>query len=284
MAGRLEAAVIGLVEVLLLAVFAGFVGSLTGLGGAAIITPVLVYLGVPIKYAIAASMVAIIATSSGSASSYVKDRLSNVRAAFFLEIFTALGAITGAVITAFISPTPLYFFFAGVLLTSLIAIRLRKPRAAAAEVNQDRLARWLKLEGSYYDKPTKQEVSYKLNRPAQATPGMFIAGLAAGMLGIGGGAFKVSVHEAILGMPSKVSTATSNFIIGMTALAGASVYFSAGLLYLDLAAPLAIGTTIGAMLGARVLPNLKDERVRSLFLLVLVVVIVEMLYKGVTAL
>lgn len=267
-----------------MAVFAGFVGALTGLGGAAIITPVLVYFGIPIKYAIAASMVAIIATSSGSASSYVRDRLSNVRAAFFLEIFTAVGAIVGAIITAYISPVPLYFFFAAVLMVSLTAIRLRKPRVPGTEVRQDRLARWLRLEGSYYDKPTKQEVNYKLNRPAQAAPGMFVAGLAAGMLGIGGGAFKVSVHEAILGMPSKVSTATSNFIIGMTALAGASVYFSSGLLYLDLAAPLAIGTTIGAMIGARVLPNLKDERVRSLFLLVLVVVIVEMLYKGVTAL
>lgn len=275
---------IGLIEVLLLAVFAGFVGSLTGLGGAAIITPVLVYFDIPIKVAIAASMVAIIATSSGSASSYVKERLSNVRAAFFLEIFTAIGAITGAIVTGLISPTPLYFFFAGTLITSLVAIRLRKPKAPGAEVHQDRLASWLRLEGSYYDKPTKKEVTYKLNRPAEAAPGMFVAGLAAGMLGIGGGAFKVSVHETILGMPSKVSTATSNFIIGMTALAGASVYFSSGLLYLDLAAPLAIGTTLGAMAGARVLPNLKDERVRSLFLLVLVVVIIEMLYKGVASL
>jgi hypothetical protein len=113
---------------------------------------------------------------------------------------------------------------------------------------------------------------------------MFVAGLAAGMLGIGGGAFKVSIHELILGMPSKVSTATSNFIIGMTALAGASVYFSTGLLYLDLAAPLAIGTTLGAMLGARVLPNLRNETVRYLFFVVLIVLIIEMLYKGVYAL
>jgi uncharacterized membrane protein YfcA len=256
-------------------------GSIVGIGGGSILTPILVYYGIPIKVAIAASMVAIIATSSGAASSYVRNRLSNVRAAFFLEIFTALGAIVGAFITSLIAPRLLYFFFAGFLLTSFYALRSRSKRGKIQEREQDGLAKWLKLEGSYYDKPTKQEVHYKLSRPALASPGMFVAGLAAGMLGIGGGIFKVSIHELVLGMPSKVSTATSNFIIGMTALAGASVYFSSGLIYLDLAAPLAIGTTLGSMLGARVLPRMKNESVRQLFLVVLAVLILEMLYKGV---
>lgn len=255
-----------------------------GLGGAAITTPVLVYFGVPIKYAIAASMVAIIATSSGSASSYVKQRLSNVRAAFFLEIFTAVGAIVGALITSLIAPAFLYFFFAGFLLTSFIALSSRFRRKQQPKMEQDRAAKWLRLEGSYYDKPKGEEVQYKLSRPLLAAPGMFVAGLAAGMLGIGAGVFKVSIHELVLGMPPKVSTATSNFIIGMTALAGASVYFSSGLLYLDLAAPLAVGTTVGAMLGARILPRMRNETVRLLFFVVLIVIIIEMLYKGVLAL
>jgi uncharacterized membrane protein YfcA len=268
---------------LLSAVFAGFIGSLVGLGGAVILTPVLTFLGLDIRIAIAASMVAIIATSSGSASSYVKDGLSNIRAAFYLEMFTAVGAMVGAVITSQINPVYLYFFFAAFLGTSFYGIFGRRNRELP-EVKQDGLARWLNLEGSYYDKPTKKEVHYELTRPAAAGPGMFVAGVAAGMLGIGAGGFKVSIHELVMGMPSKVSTATSNFIIGMTALAGASVYFSSGLLYLNLAATLGIGTTIGATLGARILPRLRNQSVKTLFLLVLVVLIVEMLYKGVTLL
>ncbi|HXW37975.1 MAG TPA: sulfite exporter TauE/SafE family protein [Nitrososphaerales archaeon] len=276
-------AMLNLFEVLLFAVAAGLVGSMTGLGGAVVVTPLLVFFGVPIKYAIAASMVCIIATSSGSASSYVRDGLSNVRAAFFLEIFTAVGAIVGAVITSFLSPTLLYFFFAAFLMTSFAAVR-RRQSAAEEPVKQDAWAKSLQLSGSYFDRPTGKQIRYELHRPFWAAPGMFVAGLAAGMLGIGAGAFKVSIHEVILGMPSKVSTATSNFIIGMTALAGASVYFSSGLLYLNLAAPLAIGTTAGAFAGSRVLRNLRNETVRTLFLVVLAVVIVEMLYKGLTSL
>ncbi|HME19270.1 MAG TPA: sulfite exporter TauE/SafE family protein, partial [Nitrososphaerales archaeon] len=236
-----------------------------------------------IKLAIAASMVAIIATSSGSASSYVRDGLSNIRAAFYLEMFTAVGAVIGALITSFISPVYLYFFFAAFLTTSFYGIFGRRNREFS-EVKQDGFARWLGLEGTYFDKPSAKNVDYKLTRPAAAGPGMFVAGIAAGMLGIGAGGFKVSIHELVMGMPSKVSTATSNFIIGMTALAGASVYFASGLLYLNLAATLAIGTTIGATTGARVLPRMRNRTVKALFLIVLAVLIVEMLSKGVTLL
>ncbi len=268
---------------LLFALLAGFVGSLVGLGGAVILTPLLTFFGLDIRLAIAASMVAIIATSSGAASSYVKDGLSNIRAAFYLEMFTAVGAMVGALITTFIYPVLLYFFFAAFLSTSFYGVFGRRNRELP-EVKQDGMARWLKLEGSYFDKPTGKEVSYKLTRPAAAGPGMFVAGIAAGMLGIGAGGFKVSIHELVMGMPSKVSTATSNFIIGMTALAGASIYFSSGLLYLNLAATLAIGTTIGATVGARVLPHLRNRSVKRLFLAVLVILIIEMVYKGATLL
>lgn len=264
-------------------VLGGTIGALTGLGGAAIIIPILVLLGVPIKYAIAASMVAIIATSSGSASSYVRDELSNIRAAFYLEIFTVIGAIVGATITSFIAPVYLYFFFAFFLLTSFIGFSSSK-HSDIPNTEQDKFAKWLRLEGSYYDKALGKEIYYKMTKPALAGPGMFVAGLAAGMLGIGAGAFKVSIHELVLKMPTKVSTATSNFIIGMTALAGSSVYFSSGLFFLNLAAPLAVGTTAGAFIGARILRRLTNKTSRYLFMIVLVYILVEMIYKGVTSL
>jgi hypothetical protein len=274
---------IDITTALLFAVLAGFIGSLLGLGGAVILTPVLTFFGLDIRIAIAAGMVAIIATSSGSASSYVKEGLSNIRAAFYLEMFTAVGAIVGATITSFIDPVFLYFFFAAFLGTSFYGI-LGKRNREFPNVKQDGLARWLGLEGSYFDKPIGKEVHYELTRPAAAGPGMFVAGVAAGMLGIGAGGFKVSIHELVMGMPSKVSTATSNFIIGMTALAGASVYFTSGFLYLNLAATLAIGTTVGSTLGARVLPRMRNRSVKAWFLIVLAVLIIEMLYKGATLL
>ena len=277
---------IGILEALLFAIAAGFIGSILGLGGALILTPILVYFGIPIQYAIAASMVAIIATSSGAASSYVRDGLSNIRAAFYMEVFTAVGAIVGASLTGYIvyirAESLLYYIFAAFLATSFLALGQMRNREIT-EVKQDGMAKWLELEGSYYDKPAKKQVYYKLTRPAMAGPGMFFAGVAAGLLGIGGGAFKISVQEMIMGMPSKVSTATTNFIQGMTALAAASIYFTSGFVYLDLAAPLAIGTTVGSLAGARVLPNLTNKTVRSLFLIVLVVLIVDMVWKGYTS-
>ncbi len=273
-----------MITVLLISFPAGLIGSLVGLGGATIMTPLLVAFGVPVKYAIAASMVTIIATSSGSASSYVKDKITNVRAAMYLEMFTICGAILGATITSLIAPRLLYFFFAAFLFTSFVGLRGRLRREEIpTDVKQDKLAKWLDLEGSYYDKKLGKEVRYKLTKPALGGIGMFIAGIAAGMLGIGAGAFKVSIHELVLRMPSKVSSTTSTFIIGMTALAGASVYFASGMLYLGLAAPMAVGTTLGALSGARLLNRFSNQNIRLLFLVVVFLLIIQMLYKGITA-
>ena len=272
-----------MITVLLISVLAGLLGALIGLGGSVIMTPALVALGVPVKFAIAAGMVTIIATSSGSASSYVKEKIVNVKAAMYLEMFTIVGAIAGASVTSVVPVKLLYFFFAAFLLTSFVGIGRLGGDEVQSPVNQDRLAKWLELEGSYHDKSLGKDVNYKLTRPALGGAGMFVAGIAAGMLGIGAGAFKVSVHELILRMPSKVSTTTSNFIIGITALAGASVYFFSGLLYLDLAAPMMIGTTIGAFVGGRSLNRIRSSRLRGVFLLVVLLVMIEMLYKGITA-
>lgn len=280
-----------IISILLISIPAGFIGSLTGLGGGSIMIPLLVYLGVPLKYAIAASMVTIIATSSGSAASYVKEKLANVKVAMYLEMFTIVGAIIGASITSIVEPKLLYFFFAAFLSTSFLGVRRHmKEKEVDATYNssnddikqQDSLAKWLELKGSYYDQAINKQRDYELTRPAIGGAGMIVAGIAAGMLGIGAGAFKVSIQELVLRMPSKVSTATSNFIIGMTALAGASVYFASGLLYIDLAAPMAIGTMIGSLAGGRILNKLSNKTVRMMFLVIVAILAIQMLYKGIT--
>src|SRR5947199_267593 len=174
---------VDVITVLLLSILAGLLGSLVGLGGSLITTPALVALGVPVKYAIAAGMVTIIATSSGSASSYVREKIVNVKAAMFLERFTVVGAIVGASVTSIVPAKLLYFFFAAFLLTSFVGIGRRGREEVPQAVNQDGLARWLQLEGSYHDKSLGKDVNYKLTRPALGGAGMFVAGIAAGMLG-----------------------------------------------------------------------------------------------------
>ncbi|MGA2385430.1 MAG: sulfite exporter TauE/SafE family protein [Candidatus Bathyarchaeia archaeon] len=272
-----------MVTLLLISVAVGLVGSLTGLGGASILTPILVFAGFPVKEAVACGMVAIIATSSGSASTYVKERIANIKLAMYLEMFTIIGAIVGATITVLIAPVFLYFLFAAFLLTSFINIRSSFNKYVPPE-KQDGLSKWLGLEGSYYDQAHDKVVKYKGTNSLLGGLGMFVAGIAAGMLGIGAGAFKVIVHEKVLKVPAKVSTATSNFIIGMTALAGVSVYLFSGLLNLTLMAPMAVGVTIGAVAGGRMLNRIHDRNLKILFLVIVVLLIIQMLYKGVTAL
>jgi hypothetical protein len=272
-----------IVSLSLISVLIGFLGSLTGLGGASILIPILVLLGVPVKEAIAAGIVSIIATSSGSAASYVRDRITNIKIAMYLEMFTITGAIAGATITAVIAPHYLYFFFAAFLLTSFIGLRRPAAVSATEPANQDSVSRRLNLRGSYFDEAKKRVIEYRATNAIWGGLGMVVAGLAAGMLGIGAGAFKVTIQESILKLPPKVSSTTSNFIIGMTALAATSVYLLSGLLNLTLLAPIAIGTTIGAIIGGRVLNRLSDISLRFLFFAIVIYLIVQMLYKGVTS-
>jgi hypothetical protein len=272
-----------MVTLLLLSIAVGLLGSLTGLGGASILTPILVLLGTPVKEAVACGMVAIIATSSGSASSFVRKRITNIKLAMYLEMYTIIGAIAGATITVIIAPVFLYFLFAAFLLTSFFKVRESFKPYTPPE-RQDKIARWLGLEGSYYDESTKQVVKYRCTNSLLGGLGMFVAGLAAGMLGIGAGAFKVIVHEKVLKMPAKVSSATSTFIIGMTALAGVSVYLFSGLLNVTLMAPMAVGVTIGAVVGGRLLNKVRDRNLRILFLIIVTLLIIQMLYKGVLSL
>lgn len=275
---------LSMVSLLFLSIPVGFLGALTGLGGASILIPILVFLGIPVKEAIACGMASIIATSSGSASSYVREKIANVRVAMFLEMFTTVGAIAGATITTLISPVLLYFFFAAFLATSFLKSKRAVPGSIPCSEWPDRMSRWLNLQGSYFDEAYQRRIDYKVNHPLLGGGGMLLAGLAAGMLGIGAGAFKVTVQENILKLPPKVSSTTSNFIIGMTALAGTSVYLYSGLLNLTLMSPMAVGTTLGAVLGGRVLNKLSNRTLRVLFFAIVIFLIVQMVYKGVSSL
>jgi len=272
---------VNMISLLLISLPVGFLGALTGLGGASILIPILVSLGVPVKEAIASGMVTIIATSSGSAASYVREGIANVKVAMYLEMFTMIGAIAGATITTKIAPIYLYFFFAAFLATSFLKLRRGMTTNSVSPGHQDRLAEWLELHGSYFDEATKETIVYRVDRAFLGGLGMMVAGLAAGMLGIGAGAFKVTVQENILKLPPKVASTTSNFIIGMTALAGTSVYLFSGLLNLTLMGPMAVGTTIGAILGGRILNRLGNRILRFLFFLIVIFLILQMLYKGV---
>jgi hypothetical protein len=282
---RLEALdVLDMLTVLLISLPVGFVGSLTGIGGASVLVPILVGFGFPVKEAIAAGMVTVIATSSGSAIPFVSGEITNVKVAMFLEVFTIIGAIVGATITILIAPVFLYFFFAAFLATSFLSPKEFGSRPYESPKEQDVVSRWLALDGSYYDESLGRIIDYRVTNALVGGVGMFGAGVAAGMLGIGAGAFKVTVQQHILKMPTKVSSTTSNFIIGVTALAGTSVYLFSGLMNVSLMAPMAVGTTIGAVVGGAVLNRLTNRTLNLLFLFIVAVLMIQMLYKGFSSL
>jgi uncharacterized membrane protein YfcA len=260
-------------------VLAGFIGAMGGMGGGIVLIPVLTFLGVDIKHAIAISILSVIATSSGSASAYVQDHITNLKVGMFLEMFTIAGALAGAHITLTASPGPLYVVFGCVLLGSWIALVAAPHQSWNADI-QDPVSRWLELEGHYYDRSLGRTIHYRARRAWLGAPLMFGAGIIAGLLGIGAGAVKVLIHDLVMGLPPKVSTTTSNLIIGVTALAGTSVYLIAGLVDPGLAAPVVLGVAAGAFLGTRLLVRLSNESIRRFFLVILIVLAIEMLVRG----
>jgi uncharacterized protein len=260
-----------------LSALAGFLGSLTGLGGGVVVTPALtLLLGVDLHYAMGASLVSVIATSSGAAAAYVKEGFSNIRVGMFLEIATTLGAVVGAHLTALIPASGLAVIFGAVLLYS--AWHSARQRQEPGPPPPDPLAAKLKLDGEY---PGPQgRVRYRVGRIKAGFSLMFGAGLLSGLLGIGSGAMKVIAMDQVMRIPFKVSTTTSNFMIGVTAAASAGIYLSRGYIDPGLSMPVMLGVLAGSLLGTRVLVRAETKWLRLIFSLVIVALGIEMLYKG----
>ena len=265
----------------LISVVAGFIGAMSGMGGGVILIPALTLLGVDIKHAIAVSIVSVIATSSGSASAYVREHITNLKVGMFLEMFTIIGALVGASITLVSGHRILFILFGIVLLASWLTLFFERRHEWRPAARQDAVSRWLELEGSYYDEAIRETINYRGVRAYFGGPLMFMAGLIAGLLGIGAGALKVLIHDLVMKLPPKVSTTTSNLIIGVTALAGTSVYLSAGLINPGMAAPVILGVLGGALMGTRLLVRLTNQAVRYFFMVVLFILGVQMIVRGI---
>jgi uncharacterized membrane protein YfcA len=261
-------------------VLGGFFGALTGLGGGSIVVPLLVLgFGVDLRYAIGASLIAIIATSSGSAVAFVRDGYSNVRIGMFLEIATTLGALTGAYISTKLSNEVIGVFFA-VTLMYVAYNSLQKKGNEEYKGEADWWAKTFRLNGTY--PKDKKIVHYNVT----AVPGgfslMYVAGILSALLGIGGGIMKVPAMDKVMKIPFKVSTTTSNFMIGVTAAASAGVYLGRGLVDPSLAMPVMLGILVGSIVGAKVLPKLKVDLLRKIFALLVCIAAVQMIYKYLT--
>jgi uncharacterized protein len=264
------------------AVAAGLVGSMVGLGGGIVLVPALTLLfGVDIHYAIGASLISVIATSSGATISFLKSRLCNVRIGMFLEMATVTGALAGAGIAALLAGRWLFLLFGLLLLVSAGFMLSSRRDGRPPDCERDPLSRACRLEGRYLDRATDTEVEYVAVRAPLGLVLMWFAGAVSGLLGIGSGIFKVPAMDAAMGLPLKVSTATSNFMMGVTAAASAAVYFSRGNINPLVAGPVALGVLIGAHYGSRLVPRVRTTHLRRLFVVVMLVVAVRMLYQGV---
>jgi uncharacterized membrane protein YfcA len=258
---------------------AGFLGALTGLGGGVVVTPALtLMLGVDLHYAMGASLVSVIATSSGAAAAYVKEGFSNVRVGMFLEIATTLGAVAGAHLVSIAPASALAILFGFVLLYS--AWHSMRQRAETPAMQPDPVAMRLNLDGDY---PTAAgKTHYHVQRVKAGFALMFGAGVLSGLLGIGSGAMKVVAMDQIMRIPFKVSTTTSNFMIGVTAAASAGIYLSRGYVDPRLAMPVMLGVLGGSLAGARLLTDAKPRALRLIFAGVVAVLAAEMIFHGVT--
>ncbi len=259
---------------------AGFLGALTGLGGGVVIVPLLALVfHVDMRYAIGASLVSVIATSSGAAAAYLREGFSNMRIGMFLEIATTLGAIAGALIATHVSTAAIAVIFGLVLLYSAwLSVRPQPPHPP--DPRSDIISRTLRLDSSY---PTPAgPTPYTVHRIPLGWGLMFGAGTLSGLLGIGSGAVKVLAMDQAMRIPFKVSTTTSNFMIGVTAAASAGVYLARGYIDPGIAMPVVLGALAGSMLGARVLVNARTHALRIVFSAVIVILGLEMIYNGFT--
>ena len=268
-------------KILLIAILAGIMGSILGLGGGIIMTPALTFLfGVDIQYAIGASLISVIATSSGAAIAYIRDGITNIRVGMFLEIATTVGAITGAIIGGLIAPNVLYFIFGVFIIYSAILMLKKVKQELPGEVIEHPMAKTLNLQGEYYDKALNKQVSYKAANVFSGFGVMYGAGVISGLLGIGSGSFKVMAMDVFMKLPLKVSSATSNFMMGVTGAASAAIYIYRGDIDPVISAPVALGVLIGSTIGARLMQKLKSKTIRKLFIPILLYVGLQMMLQG----
>jgi uncharacterized membrane protein YfcA len=262
-------------------VAAGTVGAILGLGGGILLVPILaIFFGVDLRYAMGASIVSVIATSSGAAAAYLRTGLSNVRIGFFLVVATISGAIVGALLAGVV-PTRWLTLILGLALGYSAFATIKQINVEVPdEVPDDWLAMRFGLEGSYYDRVLDREVKYRATHVGRGFAAMFGAGILSGLLGIGSGAFKVLAMDYFMRVPMKVSTATSNFMIGITAAASAGIYFTRGDIHPLIAAPVAIGVLLGAYLGTVVMARMRNTTVRKVFLPVLIYLALSMFLRG----
>jgi uncharacterized membrane protein YfcA len=259
---------------------AGFFGSLVGLGGGIVVVPSLTLIyGIDIRYAIGASIVSVIATSSGAAAAYVREGMTNLRTAMLLEIGTTTGAITGAFLAGILHGHWLYVIF-GTMLAGSGALMLWHMQDSLRPVPPDAWADRLRLHGSYRDEAGGL-IEYRVTHTRLGLFLMYLAGTVSGLLGIGSGVLKVPALDLAMRMPIKVSTATSNFMIGVTAAASAGVYFARGDVDPFIAGPVSLGVVLGALAGSRVLGRIDSRLLRYIFVAVLLVIAAEMVWKGV---
>ncbi len=277
--------IIKFLTIILGSIFAGFIGSLTGLGGGTVLVPILtLFYGIPFIFAAGASLISTIATSAGSASAYTKKKIANIRIGIGLEIATTTGAIVGSLTLVTIDRNHLiflvYIIFGLVLLFSLIPTIRKIGSEVPPETMPDWTTKFFQLTGQYYDERLKQTVKYKGIRWWLGEIVMFFAGFVSGLLGIGSGALKVLGMDWAMNLPMKVTTTSSNFMIGITAATGSSIYWYEGYINLFIAAATAIGVLIGAYFGAKVLVRISNQNIRWVFFAILSFLGFDMVFKG----
>lgn len=263
------------------AILAGFLGSLTGLGGGVVVIPLLTLgFGVDMRYAIGAALVTSIASSSGAAAAYIKEGITNVRIGMFLEIATTTGAVGGALIAMYLDKKYIAIIFGCVLIFSAIRNMSKKAQNIDYSAPGDKLGEILKLNGTY---PSPEgPIKYNVHNVAGGYSLMTLAGVLSGLLGIGSGALKVLAMDTAMRIPFKVSTTTSNFMVGVTAAASAVIYLQRGYIDPGLAMPIVVGVLLGAFFGSKLLPKINVKKLRLIFSVVIFFLAVLMMYNGIT--
>jgi uncharacterized protein len=270
---------------------AGFFGALLGVGGGIFIVPAMVLgFNLPMKIAVAASIVSVIATSNAGGSAYVDQRITNLKLAMFLEVFTTAGALSGSVLVLYLHEAVIALIFAALLFFMAYAAfstrNLDDRRIAAGEftaAKSDCITGYLSLAGSYHDVAAGRDVRYVVNGSLIGAAVAYLAGTASGLLGVGGGVLKVSAMNRYMNVPMKVAVGTSKLMIGVTAAVGSILFFMAGLIHFAVVGPVALGTTIGATLGTTIMNRLHSVALKWLFAVLMVYLAYGMLVRGLNA-